>query len=115
MRRLRTTDSAQHTVILVQVENEVGMIPDARDHGAAANAAFSPVPAELTSYLSRNRDSLEPISSRHGRRMEPRSEQIGRTRSAPHATDELFTAWTEADYTGEIAARGKHSVRCRCM
>ena len=109
MRHLRTTDSAQHTVILVQVENEVGMIPDARDHSAAANAAFlSPVPAELTSYLSRNRDSLEPALKQA---WEAHGAKVGAnwpdTFGAGHATDELFTAWTEAHYTGEIAARGK--------
>jgi beta-galactosidase GanA len=57
MRHLKQIDSADDTVILVQVENEVGMIPDARDHSAAANSAFfSPVPVALTSYLSKNKD-----------------------------------------------------------
>src|SRR4029079_7369604 len=51
MQHLRAAD-AQRTVILVQVENEVGMIPDARDHSPAADAAFAgPVPAELLAAL----------------------------------------------------------------
>ena len=109
MRHLRTTDSAQHTVIMVQVENEVGLIPDARDHSVAANAAFlSPVPAELTSYLSKNRDSLEPSVKQA---WEAHGAKVGAnwpdTFGAGPATDELFTAWTEAHYTGEVAARGK--------
>ena len=83
MRHLKEFDSADHTVILVQVENEVGMIPEARDHSAAANAAFlSPVPAELTSYLSKTRIRLSPRSSRRGRRMERRQVRIGQTHSA---------------------------------
>ncbi|MFZ1942999.1 MAG: DUF5597 domain-containing protein [Acidobacteriaceae bacterium] len=109
MRHLRATDSAEHTVILVQVENEVGMIPDARDHSVEANAAFlSPVPAELTSYLSKNRDSLEPSLKQaweaHGAKS---GANWPDTFGPGPATDELFTAWTEAHFTGELAARGK--------
>src|SRR6516165_6363788 len=40
MRRIKEIDSEAHTVIMVQVENEVGVIPDARDHSAGANAAY---------------------------------------------------------------------------
>ena len=109
MRHLKRIDSADHTVIMVQVENEVGMIPDARDHSAAANAAFlSPVPAELTSYLSKNRDSLQPAIKQA---WEAHGSKAGAnwpdTFGTGPATDELFTAWTEAHYTGEVAARGK--------
>lgn len=39
MAHLREVDEA-HTVIMVQVENEIGMIPDARDHSALADAAY---------------------------------------------------------------------------
>jgi hypothetical protein len=111
MQHLRKTDSTDHTVILVQVENEVGMIPDARDHSAAANAAFlSPVPAELTSYLSNHRDSLEPALKQA---WEVHGAKVGAnwpdTFGSGLATDELFTAWTEARYTGEVAARGKQA------
>lgn len=109
MQHLRKMDSADHTVIMVQVENEVGMIPDARDHSAAADSAFmSPVPAELTAYLSKNRDSLEPTLKQA---WETHGTKVGAnwpdTFGSGPATDELFTAWTEAHYTGEIAARGK--------
>jgi hypothetical protein len=111
MRHLKATDSAAHTVILVQVENEVGMIPDARDHSAAANAAFlSPVLAQFTSYLSSHRDSLQP-ALKHA--WEAHGSKVGAnwpdTFGTGPATDELFTAWTEALYTGAIAARGKQA------
>lgn len=39
MAHLRETDTAR-TVIMVQVENEIGMIPEARDHSPLANAAY---------------------------------------------------------------------------
>jgi len=41
MRRIREIDGSDHTVIMIQVENEVGVIPDARDHSAAADAAYA--------------------------------------------------------------------------
>jgi beta-galactosidase GanA len=45
MRHLRQYDARQQTVLMVQVENEIGMLPTARDHSPAADAAFAqPVP-----------------------------------------------------------------------
>jgi beta-galactosidase GanA len=108
MRHLRQGDTA-HTVIMVQVENEVGMIPEARDHGALANAAFvAPVPAALTGYLARHSGTLAPALKTawkaHGYRS---GADWPDTFGKSPATDELFTAWTEGRYTGQIAARGK--------
>lgn len=108
MRHLRQSDTA-HTVIMVQVENEVGMIPEARDHSALANAAFAaPVPAVLTDYLARHRNTLAPALKAawkvHGYKS---GADWPETFGKSPATDELFTAWTEGRYTGQIAARGK--------
>jgi beta-galactosidase GanA len=109
MKHLRETDSVRHTVIMVQVENEVGMIPEARDHGPLANAAFSAaVPAALTDYLAKNRDKLAPDLKAawrsHGYKT---GASWPDTFGKGPATDELFNAWTEGHYTGEVAARGK--------
>lgn len=109
MKHLRAIDLADHTVIMVQVENEVGMIPEARDHSELANAAFlSPVPAALTHYLQKNRDSLA-LQLREA--WQTHGAKIGAnwpdTFGSGPATDELFTAWTEASFTGQVAARGK--------
>ena len=41
MRHLKQVDGARHTVIMVQVENEIGFLPSAREHGPAADAAFA--------------------------------------------------------------------------
>jgi beta-galactosidase GanA len=38
---LREVDGDRHTVLLVQVENEIGMLPLAREHGAAADKAWA--------------------------------------------------------------------------
>jgi len=109
MKHLKTIDSADHTVIMVQVENEVGMIPEPRDHGAPAQAAFqSPVPSELIDYLQKNRDSLAPrlrdAWDAHGAKTNATWQD---TFGAGAMTDELFTAWTEARFTNKVAERGK--------
>jgi beta-galactosidase GanA len=61
MRHVKAIDGDAHTVLMVQVENEIGMIPDARDQSADANRVFaSAVPIELTEYLSRQSETLAP-------------------------------------------------------
>ncbi len=109
MKHLREIDSVNHTVIMVQVENEVGMIPEPRDHSTLANAAFlSPVPSALTNYLSKNRDSLAPqireAWATHGFKI---GASWPDTFGPGIMTDELFNAWTEGRFTGQVAALGK--------
>ncbi|MBU6296824.1 MAG: DUF5597 domain-containing protein [Alphaproteobacteria bacterium] len=109
MKHLRAADSKQHTVLMIQVENEVGMIPEARDHSAAADAAFkAPVPAALTDYLAKHKDTLAPALKTawrtHGFKA---GADWDNTFGASPATDELFTAWTEGRFTGAVAAAGK--------
>ncbi|MEX2126078.1 MAG: beta-galactosidase [Woeseia sp.] len=58
---LRDVDARQNTVIMVQVENETGMLPTAREYGAEANRQFAaPVAPELLSSLAANRAELVP-------------------------------------------------------
>ncbi len=108
MRHLKETDG-QHTVITVQVENEIGMLPTARSYDARANAAFKkPVPAALMSYLQRERKNLKPefaaIWQRQGYRAKGNWEEVfGKSL----ATDEIFMAWYYAVYTNAVAAAGK--------
>ena len=50
-----------HTVVMVQVENEIGMLPVVRDYGPQAQAAFEgSVPKALIDYLRRNKATLHP-------------------------------------------------------
>lgn len=41
MQHLKAIDGARHTVLMVQVENEIGFLPTAREHGPLADAAFA--------------------------------------------------------------------------
>ena len=51
-KHLKAKDSAEHTVIGLQVENEPGIMGSDRDYGPEAQAAFdSPVPAKLLTAM----------------------------------------------------------------
>jgi hypothetical protein len=61
MRHVKEVDGSEHTVVMIQVENEVGVLRDSRDRSPAANRAFAgPVPAELMNYLEAHKDNLIP-------------------------------------------------------
>jgi beta-galactosidase GanA len=109
MHHLREADGAQHTVVLVQVENEIGMIPEARDRYPAADAAFAgPVPAELMDYLSGHRNLLAPeLRERwtaNGARASGTWKEVFGEGSA---TAELFMAWSFGRYVEAVAAAGR--------
>ncbi|HRE43338.1 MAG TPA: DUF5597 domain-containing protein [Terricaulis sp.] len=109
MARLREIDAGRHTVLMVQVENEIGMIPEARDYSEPANTAFAaPVPGELLSYLAAHRQTLAPALRQrweaNGARAAGAWEAVfGRGL----ATDEIFMAWHFARYTEAVAAAGR--------
>ena len=59
MRHVREVDGHRHTVLMIQVENEVGVLEDSRDYSPAANREFAaPVPRELMDYLAAHRGAL---------------------------------------------------------
>ncbi|HRU63926.1 MAG TPA: beta-galactosidase, partial [Paludibacteraceae bacterium] len=61
MKHIKSVDEIEQTVIMMQVENEIGQLPDARDYSTLANRAFqADVPKELMDYLSKNRKNLLP-------------------------------------------------------
>jgi hypothetical protein len=109
MQHIRQADATQHTVLMMQVENEVGVLGDSRDHAASANRAFNgPVPAELIAYLKAHRDSLYPD-------MRARWETAGAKTSGTWSevfgdstrTDEIFMAWNYGRFVQAVTAKGK--------
>jgi hypothetical protein len=109
MQHIKETDSKLHTVLMVQVENEIGMLPDARDHSTLADEAFSrPVPAKLISWLNSHKNTLVPemqkIWQEGGNKTSGNWEAVfGKSL----ATDELFMAWYFAEYANVVAKAGK--------
>jgi beta-galactosidase GanA len=109
MGHLRETDGAAHTVVMVQVENEIGMIPAARDHGADADRAFAaPVPVELMGYLAAHREELAPELRTLWHDAGGRSSGTWTEVFGPGlAAEEVFMAWHFARYAEAVTAAGK--------
>ncbi|KAF7523491.1 hypothetical protein G7054_g11744 [Neopestalotiopsis clavispora] len=118
MSHLKEIDEEHSTVIMVQVENEVGLLGDSRDRSEAADRAFAqPVPLELTDYLKKNWSSLHPDLRANLARAEPvilssktpGSEERGWAQlfGQNASTDELFMAYHYALYVEKVAAAGK--------
>ena len=109
MKHLAQVDRVDQTVIMIQMENEVGLHGWTRDYCPAANAAFAgPVPAELTAWLSAHRDSLLPETleawKKGGCRTSGTWEEVF---GKGDRTDEIFMAWHYASYMNKISAAGK--------
>jgi hypothetical protein len=109
MRHVKEVDGQQHTVIMIQVENEVNVIGDSRDRSPVANKAFAgPVPKELMDYLQKHKDTLIPevgqVWEKAGYKTSGTWEEVfGKVL----ATDEIFMAWNYARYVGRVAQAGK--------
>ncbi len=108
MRHIKEVDT-QHRVIMIQVENEVGVLGDTRDRSEAANKAFeAAVPKELLDSLSSHKDALQPDFRKAwetaGFKTSGTWEQVF---GKGAYTDEIFMAWNYARYIGQVAAAGK--------
>jgi hypothetical protein len=109
MRHIKEVDGREHTCIMVQVENEVGMAGDSRDRSPGANKAFTgAVPKALMDYLRQHKDTLIPEFRRvwdaAGSKASGTWEEVF---GKGVATDEIFEAWNYARYVGRVAEAGK--------
>jgi hypothetical protein len=109
LRHVREVDAATRTVIMIQLENEVGLLGDSRDRSKEANAAFAaPAPRELMDYLQKNRDTLLPETRKlwdaaGGKASGTWEDVFGKGAGA----EEAFMAWHYARYMNRIAEAGK--------
>jgi beta-galactosidase GanA len=105
MRFTKEFDADHQTVIMAQVENEIGMIPEARDHSAKADAKYrTAVPEALMSRLGKGELGAEvaAIWEKAGKKTAGTwSEVFG----ANAQGEEIFTAWEFSNYV----------EKCRCM
>lgn len=110
MRHIKQMDVCRTTTIMVQLENEVGLLGDSRDRSPLADEAFAkPVPEELIDYLQSHKESLLPetrqLWEEAGARTSGTWEQVFGT--SPGKADEVFMAWNCARYIGKVADAGK--------
>lgn len=109
MKHIKEVDGTKHTVLMMQVENESGILGPARDYSAEAEAAWKrPVPDALLSFLKKNKERLQPefldVWARTGFRTKGTwGEVFGDSQWA----QEIFEAWQYSQYIDTVAAAGK--------
>lgn len=109
MSHLKEVDTKHNTVIMIQVENEIGMLPDARDYHSIAQKKFTaPVPQNLIDYLNQHRQTLVPeIQQAWAESGYQQSGNWNTVFGENVASEEIFMAWYFGQYVEEIAAAGK--------
>jgi beta-galactosidase GanA len=109
MEYVKRADGRDNTVIMIQVENEIGMLPAARERGAAADGLYGgAVPAELMRSLASRGEAVEP-------ELLERWKKNGRKSSGSWAQvfgddewgQEVFTAWHYARFAEALVEAGK--------
>jgi hypothetical protein len=88
MRHLKEIDGTEHTILMVQVENESGGIGSPRDFSAASNKEFAgEVPADLLKVMGKTKGTWREVFA--------------------GKADETFQAYHQSRYVNDIAAAGK--------
>ncbi|MCR5137675.1 MAG: DUF5597 domain-containing protein [Oscillospiraceae bacterium] len=94
MRRIREIDSEENTVVVMQVENEIGLLGTDRDYSSAANKAFhAPIPEKLSAAVGKSGTWEEVFGE---------------------DAAESFMAWHFASAVETIAASGKREYDLPC-
>ncbi|KAK6067391.1 hypothetical protein SCUP234_11645 [Seiridium cupressi] len=113
MQHLKEFDSEENTVIMVQVENEPGLLGDSRDRSQVAENAFKePVPTSLLKHLT--------TTELHPRFKERFADKLPSAKDAESkiftwesifgagiSANEAFMAHHISTYVGKVAAAGK--------
>ena len=95
MRHLSQVDGDQHTVLMMQVENESGNVGSVRDFSAEANRQIAgTVPADLLAVAGKQSGTWAQVFGSEA--------------------DEIFQAYHQAKYINEIAAAGKREFDIPC-
>lgn len=88
MRHLREVDEAGRTVIMMQVENEPGLLGSPRDYSPESNKLFNgPAPEKLVNALKKKAGSWQEVFGREA--------------------EEAFSAYAVSGYINEVARAGK--------
>ncbi|RDW84475.1 hypothetical protein BP6252_02065 [Coleophoma cylindrospora] len=111
MKHLKEFDSEHGTVLMIQVENETGVLGDSRDRSKIAEKAFrEPVPQDVMQHLQKTYKESSPYFQKRF----PHFQSL----TAGHVTweqafvdridaEEMFMANAFSKYIGHIAAAGK--------
>lgn len=105
MRFLKEFDGTEHTVIMVQVENETGLLGNGREVSDAADIAFaSSVPGKLIRYLKSHTSQMAPDLKET---LKKAPDQGSWEEVFKQQAEEVFSAYHIASYVNEVATAGK--------
>ena len=108
MEHLRDHDAQEQTVIMVQVENEIGMIEVPRDYSDDATHIYrTAVPQQLTAYLAKHQKSLHPYLKEKLQPQAKAGANWAQLFGDDIYTEEIFQTWTYATYVEQIAKAGR--------
>ena len=110
MKHIADVDQGKNTVVMVQVENEIGMLEDARDHSPEADRLFNgPVPEELVSFLNKHKKSLHEEMRQH---FIGKGGTWNEVFGGGSFAEEVFMAYHYAKYVNRLAltARGVYDI-----
>jgi hypothetical protein len=106
LQHVKSIDATERSVLMVQVENEPGLVGTDRDYSEAANHLFEgPVPRELVNFLESHRQQLSaPMANVWGK-----SPKSGNWKQVfGEIAPEAFSAWLVSNYINTVATAGKH-------
>jgi beta-galactosidase GanA len=106
---LKKVDFEQNTVLMVQVENEIGMLPIAREYGSVADRLFQErVPQELVRVLQApptgSDSELQRLWKEHGAKTDGNWTALF---GEGDAAAEVFTAWHYSRFAEALTVAGK--------
>jgi beta-galactosidase GanA len=133
MKHVREIDAHDHTILMVQVENEVGVLNDSRDRSPLAEEIFAkPVPSELMNLFVQHKETLAPelrgVWEANGSKTSgswaevfgptkpkefvltwdlPEEQRKTEWRKLHWPVDEIFMAWHYSRYVNRVAEAGK--------
>ncbi|MCD7972341.1 MAG: DUF5597 domain-containing protein [Candidatus Azobacteroides sp.] len=111
MKYIRKIDEEDRTVLMVQIENEIGLLGDSRDRSPLAEELFrKEVPIRLTDYIRKNEKRILPEIIEQwkakGKKTKGNWEELfGNT--SHNLADEIFMGWYYALFVEQVAAAGK--------
>jgi hypothetical protein len=122
MQHIRQVDEKFQTVIMAQIENEVGLFYEPRDYSEEAIKAYDKgVPSDLTRYLVANKGKLQPELdsawvANGSKKAGSWEEVFGKSvlvkdnwKALSYLPEELFTVYHYSRYIGRVTAAGKEA------
>ncbi|KAL4884927.1 glycoside hydrolase superfamily [Aspergillus karnatakaensis] len=115
MQHVREVDEQYGTVVMVQVENETGLLGDSRDRSVFAEAAFEKgMPKDLLTHLSTSNELhprfIQRFDDRISRETTDDESHSWQSVFGPGTpADEAFMAYHISKYVGHVAAAGKEA------